>query len=236
MIWSLSEAEKTASVISLIGPFTLIFLLAEVEPYVETPAFLMRSILSGLSFGAIIAFAAVYISNKTNPKIKNWISIGQIYAAYGFAALIGASAVAASLASVIVYVTVGLYINLWPSKRVEPTPLNTWPGFTFVLALFFLLGWEAHYPPSNLFILEIVIGFLISLAIAWIGQRLNLDAFPKNIPLWRIGRRVALLLFPALLIWPRDTLQQPLLIGYAFGIAMVNLVLAKITLDYFFTE
>jgi len=48
--------------------------------------------------------------------------------------------------------------------------------------------------------------------------------------------RVALVLFAALLIWPHQTLEQPLLLVYAFGIALVNLVIAKITLDYFDTK
>ena len=91
---------------------------------IETPTRYMGGIFSGLSFGAIIAFVAVYLSNRAKPKTRNWIAVGQIYLAYGFAALLGVSAVAASLDSVIVYVTVGLYINLWPTKRVEPTPLK----------------------------------------------------------------------------------------------------------------
>ena len=44
------------------------------------------------------------------------------------------------------------------------------------------------------------------------------------------------LLFAALLIWPRQTLEQPILLVYAFGIALVNLIIAKLTLDYFFEK
>jgi len=76
----------------------------------------------------------------------------------------------------------------------------------------------------------------LSIAIVWIGQRMNLKAFCQDIPFWRVGLRVALLLFAALLIWPHQTLEQPLLLVYAFGIALVNLVIAKITLDYFDTK
>jgi hypothetical protein len=234
MIWAAGEMERTTSVVSMIGPFTLIFLLAEVEPMIQTPTQYMGGIFSGLFLGAVIAFFAIYLVKKTDSKVGNWIALGQIYLAYGFAYLAGVSSVAASLASVIVYVTVGLYIDLWPHRKVQPTPLNTWPGFGLILVLFLLLGWQAHYPLSSMILIEVAAGFLLSLIIAWIGQRLNLEAFPKNVSLWRVGLRVALLIFPALLIWPRQTLAQPILLAYAFGIAIINLFVARITLDYFF--
>ena len=234
MIWAAVEAERTASIVSMIGPFTLIFLLAEVEPMIQTPSQYMGGIFSGLFLGAMIALLAIYVVKSKPSKLNNWIALGQIYLAYSLAYLAGVSSVAASLASVIVYVTVGLYIDLWPHKRVQPTPLNTWPGFGLILILFLLLGSQAHYPLSRLILIEVAAGFLLSLLIAWTGQRLNLEAFPRNASLWRIGLRVSLLIFPALLIWPRQTLEQPILLAYAFGIAIINLFVARITLDYFF--
>jgi hypothetical protein len=96
-----------------------------------------------------------------------------------------------------------------------------------------LLGWEAHYALSNTILIETVLGFLLGMLIAWLGQRMKLEAFSMNIPIWRIGLRVSLLLFATLLTWPQRTLEQPVLLVYAFGIAVINLVFAKMTLDYF---
>jgi hypothetical protein len=233
LIWSAGETERTASIVSLIGPFTLIFLLVEVEPMIQTPTQYIGGIFSGLSFGAVIALGAVFVSRKINPRARNWIALGQIYLSYTFASLADVSAIAASLASVIVFVTVGLYFDFWPFRRIAPSPLNTWPGFIFILVLFLLLGWQAHYPPSSLLWLEVAVGFALSMLIAWMGKRLRAGAFPQSLPLWRIGLRVSLLLFPALLIWPRQTLEQPILLAYAFGIAVINLVLARLSLNYF---
>jgi hypothetical protein len=234
MIWSATETERTPSIVSLIGPFTLIFLLAEVEPMLQSPDQYLGGIFSGLSFGAVIAMVAIYLTRKSPPKARSWITLGQIYLAYGFSYLAGVSAVAASLASVIVYVAIGLYMDFWPHTRVKPTPLNTWPGFVFVLVLFLLLGWEAHYPLSSRLLLEVAAGTVLSLVIAWTGQQLNLSAFPKDCPLWRIGLRVSLLLFPALLIWPRQTVQQPMLLAYAFGTTILLLVVVRLSLDFVF--
>lgn len=234
MVWSAAETDRTASIVSLIGPFTLIFLLAEVEPMLQSPNQYLGGIFSGLFFGAVIAVSAIYLTRKSSPKARSWITLGQIYLAYGIAYLVGVSAVAASLASVIVYVAIGLSLDFWPHTRVQPTPLNTWPGFIFVLALFLVLGWQAHYPPSSRLLLEVAAGFVLSLAIAWTGQQFNLSAFPKDSPLWKIGLRVSLLLFPALLIWPRQTIEQPVQLAYAFGIAILLLVVVRLSLDFIF--
>ena len=234
LIWSVGETERKTSIVSLIGPFTLIFLLAEVEPMIQSPTQYLGGIFSGLAFGAVVALIAVFLTRKALPRWRNLITLIQIYLSYLLAYYAGVSAVAASLSSVIVFVTLGLFFDFWPHKRVVPTPLNTWPGFIVVLSLFLLLGWQAHYPPSELFWLEIVVGFILSVMIAWIGQRVGSEAFPRSLSLWRIGLRVSLLLFPAFLIWPRQTLEQPTLIAFAFGIAVFNLVIARVTLDYFF--
>jgi hypothetical protein len=200
---------------------------------IQTPTQYVGGIFSGISVGVLIALGALYLAQKTTPQARNWVAVGQVYLAYGFAYVAGVSSVAASLASVITFVTVGLYVSLWPHNRVQPTPLNTWPGFTFILILFLILGWQAHYPISSTIVLEIAFGFVLSVLIAWIGQRLKLETFSADIPLWRIGLRVSLLLFAALLIWPHQTLQQPILLAYAFGIAVINMAIAKISLDYF---
>jgi hypothetical protein len=234
LIWSASETEREASMISLIGPFTLIFLLFEVEPMIQSPTQYAGGIFSGLSFGAVIAVLAVFLSRRADPKLRNWISLAQIYLAYLVADLIGVSAVAASLASVIVFVSVGLYFDLWPFQKIEPSPLNTWPGFVLILAVFLLLGLQAHYPPSSLLILEVAASFFLSMAVAWLGKRCVSDVFPQSLPLWPIGLRISLLLFPVLLIWPEQTLQQPILLAYAFGLAVIFLILTRITIDYFF--
>jgi hypothetical protein len=234
MIWSVGETKSVNSIVSMIGPFTLIFLLLEVDSLIQTTTRYIGGIFSSLFFGTVIALGAVFLSQKVNTKTRNWITLGQIYLSYGFAAIMGGSVVAASLASVIVFVTVGLYIDLWPYKRVEPAPLNTWPGFIFIMVVFLLLGWQAHYPPSQMFFLEIAVGFVLSMVVAWFGQRLKLEAFPKSLPLWRIGLRATLLLFPALLFWPRQALDQPILLAYALGIAFINFVLVRLTLSYFF--
>jgi len=233
LLWMVGENEENATIAGLIGPFTLIFLLTEVDPLIQTPNQYIGGIFSGVFLGGLIAFLAIFLALKAPQRIRDWIAIGQIYLSYGFALLVGISAVAASLASVIVFVTLGTFRGLWRSQRITPTPLNTWPGFSIILVVFLLLGWQSHYPLSNWVLFEAAAGFVVGFLIAWLGQRIKLDAFPQDIALWRVGLRVALLLFPALLIWPRQALEQPIWLAAAFGIAIANLAIARIALDYF---
>jgi hypothetical protein len=63
---------------------------------------------------------------------------------------------------------------------------------------------------------------------------MKIESFTREGSIWRTGLRVSLLLFPTLLIWPRDTLQEPVLLAYAIGTAVVNLIFFRLTMDYLF--
>lgn len=236
MAWRPGEPENSSSFISQIGPLTLVFLLLEVEPMVETPTHYLGGIFSGIFFGLVIAITAVIISQKARHKYLNWIAIGQIYVAYGIAYLANVSAVSASLASVIVFVVFGLTRGLWPHNKVQPTPFNTWAFFSIFLALFIFLGWQAHQPISFWLILEVLAGGGLGLIIAWVGRRLNLPSFIGKGSAWRVGFRTALLLFSALLLWPRNSFTESIWLIYAFSIAVVFMVLSRATLAYIFED
>ncbi|MGD8751490.1 MAG: hypothetical protein PVG14_08720 [Anaerolineales bacterium] len=236
MIWRSGETVSASSFISQIGPMTLVFLLTEIEPLVETPTRYIGGIFSGASFGILFALIAVSINQKSGPRLRNWIAIGQIYAAYGFATFLGVSAVAASLASVIVYVVLGMYRGIWPDKNVKPAPFNSWAGFGLSLVLFLFLGWQAHHPISAFLLLEVLLGCGIGMLIAWIGLYLKLPSFDQRGSIWRAGLRTALILFPALLIWPRGIINESTFLAYAFGIASVVLAISRLMLYSFFEE
>jgi hypothetical protein len=146
------------------------------------------------------------------------------------------SAVSAAFVSVIVYVVLGLFRGLWLRNKVQPAPFNTWLGFTVLLGIFLVLGWQSHQTVSLILLIEVLAGSLIGVAVAWIGIKLKLPSFRDNVPLRRIGIRVVILLFPALLLWPRGSLKEPALLAYAFGLAGLFLVLSRLTLDYFIED
>ena len=236
MIWRVGESEETSSFISQIGPMTLIFLLLEVDAAILSPTKYLGGVFGGASLGILVGLVAVYITTKLNPRGHTWISIGQIYIAYGVALLAGASAVTASLASVLVYVTIGLFMGFWPRNKIQPMPLNTWYGFIPLLIIFLFSALQAHQPVSLFFILEVVLGCGIGMMIAWIGRRQRLPSFTMKGSVWQVGFRIVLFVSPALLLWPRGILQKPIFLAIALGTAGLVLTSSRVTLDYFFDD
>ncbi len=234
MIWRAGEPEESASYMSQIGPLTLLFLLTEVEAAIQSPDHYLGGIFSGASFGVATALAGLYLLRKVSPKFHAWIGIGQVYVAYWFSYIAGVSAVTAALIAVMTFVWLNQYYQLGFHEKAPPAPLNTWPGFVFVLALFLLLGWQAHQPVSILFIIEVAAGTLLGLLITWLGRRWEIPAFHKEKPYWMAGARIALLLFPALLLWPRNALHQPIQLAVAIGISVLVIGFSHMGFSFYF--
>lgn len=236
MIWRSEETEDFSSFISQFGPLTLVFLLSEVELIVGMPVRYLGGIFSAVAIGVAISLMAFFISQRIHPTIRNWIAIGQIYIAYIFAVLAGVSAIVASIASVIVYVVLGLYHEIWPENKVQPTPFNTWPGFIAFLALFLVLGWQSHLAISLTLVVEVLAGIVIGVLIAWSGRFMSNSPFNLQGSLVQTATRVMVFLFPALLLWPRGSLREPVLLAYALGTAGLTLIISRIMLDYFYKD
>lgn len=236
MIWRASEPESSSSYMSLVGPLTLVFLLTEVEVAIQSPNHYIGGIFSGAFFGIVTALFGIYLVRRTPAKYQSWIGIGQAYLAYLISDLGEVSAVTAALVSIMVFVWLNQYFQLGYHKDPPLAPLNTWPGFSIILALFLLLGWQGHQPVTLLLIIEVVLGAILSLGITWLGCRLELPAFQKQSSFWMASLRAALLLFPALLLWPRDALQQPLHLLVAISISILVIGISYLGLLFYFPK
>lgn len=234
MIWRAGEPESGASYMSQVGPLTLVFLLTEIEVAIQTPDHYLGGIFSGMSFGILAAIFGLYMIKKVSPKWHPWIGVGQVYIAYWFSYFAGVSAVSAALISVMVYMWLNQHYKLGLHKNAPPAPLNSWPGFILILSLFLLLGWQSHQPISGFIGFEVVIGTLIGLLISWLGRRWDIPAFQKQKPFWTMGFRIAALLLPALLIWPRDMLQEPIQIAVAIGVSILVIGSSFLGLEFYF--
>jgi len=236
MIWRAGELENGTSYMSQMGPLTLVFLLTEVEAAIQSPDHYLGGIFSGAFFGVVTASTGLYLLRKASPKLHSWIGVGQVYFAYWFSYIAGASAVTAALVGVMMFMWLNQYNQLGFHEKAPPALLNTWPGFAVILTLFLLLGWQAHQPVSFLLILEVVVGTLVGLGVTWLGRRWELPAFQTQKPFWLAGLRIAMLLFPALLIWPWDILQKPIQLAVAIGISVLVIGLSHIGLTFYFPK
>jgi len=236
MIWRAGEPETEASFMSQMGTLTLIFLLTEVEAAIQSPDHYLGGVFSAAFFGVCTALFALYLLRRVSSRLHPWVSIGQVYIAYWFSYFAGVSAVTAALISVMTFVWLNQYKQVGFRVKTLPAPLNSWSGFGFILGLFLLLGWQAHQPVSSLLIVEVIAGTLLGLGITWIGRKWDIAAFYKERTYWMAGARIALLLFPALLLWPRDTLYNPIQLAVAIGIAVLVIGFSHAGLSYYFPK
>lgn len=236
MIWRTGESDVESSYMSQMGTLTLIFLLAEVEGAVQSPNYFLGGIFSGAFFGMMIALSSLYLLRKVSPSFYSWICIGQVYAAYWLSYFIGVSAVTAALLSVITFVWFNQYRQFDFRVKNLPAPLNSWLGFSGVLGLFLLLGWQAHQAVSVLLVTEVIAGTLLGLVIIWLGRKWDIPAFHKERPYWMAGARIALLLFSALLLWPRTNLYQPIQLAVAIGLSVLVIGLAHMGLSFYYPK
>jgi len=236
MIWRASEPESGTSYMSQVGPLTLVFLLTEVEVAIQAPDHYMGGIFSGAFFGVVTALFGLYLVRKVSPRLHSWIGVGQVYFAYWFSYISGASAVAAALVSVMMFMWLNQHYKLGFHEKKPPAPLNTWPGFVLILTLFLVLGWQAHQPVSSFIAFEVIVGTLIGLVVSWLGCRWEIPAFQKQKSFWVMALRIAALLLPALLIWPRDMLQTPLQLTVAIGVSILVIGLSRLGLAFYFPK
>ncbi|MBT3392349.1 MAG: hypothetical protein HN413_18275 [Chloroflexi bacterium] len=234
MIWRAGEPVNGASYMSQIGPLTLMFLLTEVEAAIQSSNQYIGGIFSSAFLGIVIASFGLYLLRKTSARFHSWISIGQVYFAYWFALVIGGSAVTAALVSAMAFVWLSQHYQLGFHVKTMPAPLNSWLGFSLVLLLFLLLGWQAHQPASTLLLIEVIVGALLGLGIAWLGRKWKILVFHKKGSFGLTGLRVAAFLFPALLLWPREILGQPFQLAVAIGIAVLVIGFSHMGLSYYF--
>ena len=231
MLWRAIEIEQNFSQISQLGPLTLIFLLTEIAPAVETPGRYLGGLFSGAAIGIGVALFSIYLSQRLLPHARGWVALAQVYLAYWLGTFIGVSAVAAALISIAIYAEVSLRRGIYQDGVSLPAPLNSWPVFIAALILFAFLGWQAHQPVSLVLIVEAVIGFFTGLLIALAGRFLNVSSLIQLPSAWRAGLSVGLFLFASLLLWPRDILLDPLPLAVALGVAIFTNVLSATVLS-----
>lgn len=218
MMWRAVTDNDRPSVFGPLGSLVLAFLLVEVTPAVESPNRYLLALAGGAGLGALIGYAAVHIGQRLKVGLlRDILSIGQVYVAYGAALLVGVSSVAAAMLSATVYVAYGAWRGQWTNENVSPRPLDSWPVFGLAAVALAFFSWQMHVPLTPILLLEAGLGLLVVVVAVWIGRLLGNPAFSSHRSLVRVVGRVGCLLVPALLLWPRETLLEagPLAVALA---------------------
>lgn len=236
ILWRSLEGEDTSNQISQIGPLTLILLLTEIAPFVESPNRYVGGLFSGAAIGIAMALGAGYIGRRLLPKPRAWVALAQSYLAYWLAAFVDVSGVTAALVSAALYAEINLRRPSARSDDTLPAPMDKWPVFAIMLGLFVFLGWQIQIPLNLNLLVEAIAGFFLGFIVALLGRWLRLPNFQRTggehhkLP-WRLSLRLGLFLLAALALWPRGTLLEPAVLGIALGLAVLLSVVSAIVLD-----
>jgi len=229
MVWRATEEGHQPTPLGQVGPLALAFLLAEIAPAVEVPGRYMIALLAGAGIGALVGYAAVHAAQRIpSGSWQNVLSIGQVYLGYGVATFLNLSGVAAALVSVAVYVAYGTKRGLWPDGSTRPKPLDFTPVFILAVLALAFFAWQTHVPITSLLMIEMGLGLVFTALIVWIGRRLKSEPFLIENSYARVTLRVGFLLFPAILLWPRGALLDPL----PLAIALITATVATIGTQY----
>lgn len=220
MVWQATEEENRPTLLGQVGPLALAFLLAEIAPAVEAPGRYAIALFAGAGIGALVGYTAVRTAQRISPgPWQNGLSLGQVYVGYGVAIFFNLSGVAAALLSVAIFVTYGTRRGLWSNGIIRPKPLDSPPLFILAVLALAFFAWQTHVPITPLPFIETGLGLAFIALIVWIGRRMKSKPFLLENSYARIILRVGFLLIPAILLWPRGALLDPLPLVIALIIA-----------------
>jgi CBS domain-containing protein len=220
MIWRATDEEQLPTHLGQVGPLALAFLLTEIAPAIEAPGRYMLALLAGAGIGALVSYVAIQVVQRVSRSAwQNVMSIGQVYLGYVVATALGFSGVAAAMMCVAVYVAYGIKRGLWSDGSIRPTPLDSTPVFIVAVLVLAFFAWQTHVPLTPLLLLEIALGLMFTALVIWIGRRLGSEPFLLENSYQRIMLRVGSLLAPAILLWPREALLDPLPLAIALTAA-----------------
>ena len=232
MVWRSVEEDRQPTHLGQVGPLALAFLLAEIAPAVEAPGRYGVALITGTGIGALVGYVAVRAAQRIQPSAwHNILSIGQVYLAYGLAAFLNSSGVAAAIMSVAIYVAYGTKRGLWSEGTVRPKPLDSGPVYALAVLALAFFAWQTHVPITPLLLLEVGLGLFFTVLVIWIARRLGSETFLLENSYAKVAVRVGSLLLPAILLWPREALLDPLPLIIALGVA----TLVTVTVDYTLT-
>ncbi len=231
MVWRAVEEEQSPTALGQIGPLALVFLLAEVAPAVEAPGRYLLALLGGAGLGGAIGYGSVRLALITpKPAWRGILSIGQVYLSYGMAWPLGVSSVAAAMFAAFIYVTYGVRSGLWPNGVVQPRPLDSLPLHSLAVLALAFFAWQTHVPLVPILAVEAALALGMITLVALAGRGMGLPHFASPRSLLQVIVRVAALMIPALLLWPRESLIEPAPLALALLAAFATTLAAHLTL------
>ncbi len=229
--WRAAEEEQGATPLGQIGPVALVFLLAEIAPAVEAPGRYALALVGGAALGSLVGYLSMRAAlAMPHARGRNLVSISQVYLAYGMAWLFDLSSVTAALFAVILYVAYGTRCRLWPNGVISPRPLDERPLYCLAVLALAFFAWQTHVPLSLVLALQVALSLTVVGIVAFVGRAVRSRTFATSRSTLQVVVRVAALLIPALLLWPRGVLINPAPLALALLAAAAATLVVHLTL------
>jgi hypothetical protein len=229
LFWKMSSGERSLSPLVILGPLTLVLLLAETSLKLDDPKEYLGGLLSGAGIGIAVAILSILASRKA-PSRDHWVSLGLTYAAYWIAMALKSSPIAAVL------IGIGVFSEF---HRVRRKTVEDRGGtgrtaaiipLLLLLAMFVFLSWQAHQPMAFPQWYEIILSMITGIVLAMLGVRMGLARFED----WGLNARNALILglylFGILILWPRGAQLEQVITWVAIGLAVLLLAISRVLL------
>jgi hypothetical protein len=221
MFWQLSRWSKQPGLLEVLGPLTLIILLVETSLPLNDPNLYIGSLFSGAGIGVILAIFSLAVIKKVPERTSKWILLIQSYLAYWIAYALKISPIAAVLIGFVIVIEFYLIRRESKENIIAPVHFNDRAPFYILMAIFIFTTWQTHQPMAPLQWSEVILGLLIGLLIAFLGQRIGVPRFENLVLNRRNILKLGLFLFGFLLLWPRGSELKPVIIWVALGMGAI---------------
>jgi len=230
MFWNLSRSRERSNLLEVIGPLTIIFLLVETSLPLNEPALYIGTLFSGAGIGIILAIISIVSMKKVPVEHSRWILLVQSYLAYWIAYVLKASPIAAVLIGVVAFIEFCLLRLGKKETEITHSRIDNKYPFYVLLVMFVFIAWQTHQPMTLIQWAEVILGLFAGVLIAILGQRIRVPRFEHLTLNWQNVLKLGLFLVSFLLLWPRGSEINPLIIWVALGMAILLPVISAILL------
>jgi hypothetical protein len=238
LVWYFRELNVDRSYLSTIGLITLVVLLLEIDLALVSLQLWLGTLVSGLAIGIAIGFLGVSFFRRfkhNKKKISGIFFFIWAYSAYLVGLIFETSAITTTLAAALVVSTYGYSIGLWYNKEDIPVPSNSPMFFYLSAGIWLALGWQAHTVLDPMSLFGILPALVVISTTIFVSRKI-VPISTKNswaMLLRKLGS-VLLLLFGAMLFWPKQAFLTTVSVEIAIGAAILLILLLRYSIKPIF--
>lgn len=240
LIWQVHEQQTGGTDLGIFGPLTLALLLVEVDVLLHPLGSFLGSLFTGVGLGLLLGVVAAQVAVRIPiGKMRFFYYFALSYVSYLIGSFLGTSGIAMAISTGLILTTYSYSTGKWSAPDEIPFLLNSTWVFAFMSGSWLLMSWQAHVPVTQEQLIAAGVGVIaaaLSILIRSIYQISTMNYSSRSFfnEFFRKERKVLLLILGALLVWPRQSVLDPLTLVTALIAAFVLILILRIALDPIF--